>query len=556
MVKSAVIKERRDMASTSHNAAQYIRMSTDKQDLSPAVQKAAIASYAVERGLDVTATYEDAGRSGMRIENRPALRQLLRDVTNKPAYSTILVYDVSRWGRFQDVDESAYHEYHCRRNGVAVHYVAEPFAQNTTPMTALLKSLKRVMAAEYSRELGAKCRAGQERALQLGFQMGRLPALGYRRLSVSRDGEVRVPIEDGQRKIAATDRVAWVLGPAAEVALVRRIFNLYASGSYTGDDLVQVGSAEGWRDATGNSFSAAKFYRLLHNEAVIGNFVWGGTYKRGPSNPPKRPTSRCVGCVPRIVDDETWTRVQERLQYPKGLSPDAAIDALRRALRNNPFLPREHLTDLGLMDSTAYSKRFGSWAKALRSAGADLEERQLHGHRTITKHRAYSVAFGKGLAEAMTAAGVLAWFDGAFSRLLFPGADVYVRVLRAQRQHGVAVWSHIRTGNPGTADHVVYVFAHERPVGAALVPIQQLSTLPASLRDSTKRFLTPYWCNTARELVDRLSALSQPSKPVYALRPTGAHVLDLSTSIQRRRTRDARRAVRSTERGNSTAELA
>jgi DNA invertase Pin-like site-specific DNA recombinase len=530
------------MGSNARNAAQYIRMSTDKQDLSPAVQKAAIAVYAAERGLEVTATYEDAGRSGMRMENRPALRQLLRDVTNKPAYSTILVYDVSRWGRFQDVDESAYHEYHCRRNGVAVHYVAEGFAQNTAPMTALLKSLKRVMAAEYSRELGVKCRAGQERALQLGFQMGRLPALGFRRVSVSRDGTARVPIVNGQRKIAATDRVAWVLGPAAEVALVRRIFNLYASAFYTADDLVRLANAEGWRDAAGNPFTAAKFYRLLHNEAVIGTFVWGGTYRRGPLNPPKGPTSRAVGCVPRIVDDETWARVQERLQYPKGSSPHAALDGLRQALQKTPFLPREQLRNLGLMNSTAYSRHFGSWAEALRSAGADLAARQAHGHRAISKHRAYSIAFGKGLAEAMIAAGVPAAFDGSFSRLLFPGADIYVRVLRAQLRGGVHVWPNLHVGNPGSAGHVAYVFVNDRPLGAALVPTPQLNRLPASLRDSTKASLGAYWCDTARDLVERLAALNRPSEPAYSLRPTGERVFALSRSTLSRQRRDARRA--------------
>jgi hypothetical protein len=31
------------------------------------------------------------------------------------SFDVILVYDVSRWGRFQDADESAYYEYLCKR---------------------------------------------------------------------------------------------------------------------------------------------------------------------------------------------------------------------------------------------------------------------------------------------------------------------------------------------------------------------------------------------------------------------------------------------------------
>ena len=81
---------------TSLLAAQYIRMSTDKQDLSPTLQKDAIAAYAEARGMQIVATYEDEGRSGVHLKNRPALLRLLHDVTQSQPFSTVLVYDVSR----------------------------------------------------------------------------------------------------------------------------------------------------------------------------------------------------------------------------------------------------------------------------------------------------------------------------------------------------------------------------------------------------------------------------------------------------------------------------
>ena len=45
----------------------------------------------------------------------------------RTTFTSLLVYDVSRWGRFQDVDESAYYEYVLKRAGVRVHYCAEQF---------------------------------------------------------------------------------------------------------------------------------------------------------------------------------------------------------------------------------------------------------------------------------------------------------------------------------------------------------------------------------------------------------------------------------------------
>jgi len=100
-------------------------MSTDRQDLSPEHQKEAIAAYAAAREIRIVASYEDLGKSGMTIAGRESLKRLIRDVTGPHDFGLILVYDVSRWGRFQDVDEAAYYEYHCRRNGVQVRYVAE-----------------------------------------------------------------------------------------------------------------------------------------------------------------------------------------------------------------------------------------------------------------------------------------------------------------------------------------------------------------------------------------------------------------------------------------------
>ncbi|MGB2890006.1 MAG: recombinase family protein [Candidatus Acidiferrales bacterium] len=115
-------------------AAQYIRMSTEHQQYSLENQSAAIQKYAESKGFEVVRTYSDAARSGLVLRHRTGLRQLLQDVVGgTPAYRAILVYDVSRWGRFQDTDESAHYEFLCKSAGVPVHYCAEAFANNGTP---------------------------------------------------------------------------------------------------------------------------------------------------------------------------------------------------------------------------------------------------------------------------------------------------------------------------------------------------------------------------------------------------------------------------------------
>ena len=84
-------------------AAQYVRMSTEHQQYSTENQRDKIREYAAKRGIEIVQTYADEGKSGLRLDGRQALQQLIRDVESGQAdFQMILVYDVSRWGRFQD----------------------------------------------------------------------------------------------------------------------------------------------------------------------------------------------------------------------------------------------------------------------------------------------------------------------------------------------------------------------------------------------------------------------------------------------------------------------
>jgi DNA invertase Pin-like site-specific DNA recombinase len=154
-------------------AAEYVRMSTDHQQYSTANQSQAIREYAERHGFRIEKTYVDSGKSGLNLDHRDALKQLIEDVQNGAAtYLTILVYDVSRWGRFQDADESAYYEYLCKRAGITVRYCAEQFENDGSPVSTIVKGVKRAMAGEYSRELSIKVFAGQRRLIELGYRQG------------------------------------------------------------------------------------------------------------------------------------------------------------------------------------------------------------------------------------------------------------------------------------------------------------------------------------------------------------------------------------------------
>jgi len=151
-------------------AAQYVRASTEHQQYSTENQADKIKEYADHRSMEIVRTYSDDGKSGLSIGGRASLKKLIADVeAGGVDFNVILVYDVSRWGRFQDTDESAYYEYICRRAGIQVAYCAEQFENDGSPNSTIIKSVKRAMAGEYSRELSVKVFAGQCRLIELGF---------------------------------------------------------------------------------------------------------------------------------------------------------------------------------------------------------------------------------------------------------------------------------------------------------------------------------------------------------------------------------------------------
>jgi DNA invertase Pin-like site-specific DNA recombinase len=136
-------------------------MSTEHQQYSIANQSAAIALYAAAHDIGIVRAFVDEGKSGTTIKGRKGLQELLRVVESGTAdFDQVLVYDVSRWGRFPDTDEAAHYEYLCKRAGITVRYCAEQFENDNSATSNLLKALKRTMAAEYSRELSVKVSVG------------------------------------------------------------------------------------------------------------------------------------------------------------------------------------------------------------------------------------------------------------------------------------------------------------------------------------------------------------------------------------------------------------
>jgi DNA invertase Pin-like site-specific DNA recombinase len=125
-----------------NDVAAYVRTATTDQHLA-SNQMDVIREYAKRHGMQIVEEYSDVGKSGVSIRDREALQQMVRDVeSGQINFSAVLLHDVSRWGRFQEADESAYYEYLCRRAGVAVHYCAGHSETEVTAVSTIIKCVK------------------------------------------------------------------------------------------------------------------------------------------------------------------------------------------------------------------------------------------------------------------------------------------------------------------------------------------------------------------------------------------------------------------------------
>jgi DNA invertase Pin-like site-specific DNA recombinase len=130
-----------------NNVAAYVRTAITDQHLA-SKQMDVIREYAKRHGMQIVEEYSDVGKSGVNIRNREALEQMVRDVeSGQINFSAILLHDVSRWGRFQDADESAYYEYLCRRAGVSVHYCAGYPESEGISASTIVKNVKESIRA-------------------------------------------------------------------------------------------------------------------------------------------------------------------------------------------------------------------------------------------------------------------------------------------------------------------------------------------------------------------------------------------------------------------------
>lgn len=356
-------------------AAQYVRMSTEQQQYSTQNQFDKIREYAAQRNIEIVRTYADEGKSGLRIDGRQALQQLIEDVrSGKADYQIILVYDVSRWGRFLDADESAHYEYICRRAGIQVVYCAEQFENDGSPSSTIVKTVKRAMAGEYSRELSVKVFAGQCRLIELGFRQGGLAGYGLRRVLVDQFGSVKGQLAHGEYKSLQTDRVILQPGPDEEIAVVNQIYHWFVNDGLLESEIAKRLNIRGIQTDLGRDWTRATVREVLSNEKYIGNNVYNRrSFKLKKARIVNSPEMwiKKEGAFENIVPPDLFYTAQGILrERAYRFSNEELIEKLCQLYQQHGYLSGLIIDEAeGMPSAAAYAHRFGGLIRAYQTVG-------------------------------------------------------------------------------------------------------------------------------------------------------------------------------------------
>ncbi len=374
-------------------AAQYVRMSTEHQQYSTENQADRLRDYAERNGIEIVRTYADEGKSGLNIGGREGLQRLLDDVRGgRVDFELILVYDVSRWGRFQDADESAHYEFLCKQAGIKVVYCAEQFDNDGSPVATIVKGVKRAMAGEYSRELSAKVFAGQCRLIELGFRQGGAPGFGLRRILLDQSGEPKGELRRGEQKSLQTDRVVLRPGPADEVAVVEGIYRAFVERGHNEATIARRLNEEGVRTDLGRPWTRGTVHQVLTNEKYIGGNVYNRVSfklkQQRVKNPPEAWVRR-PDAFEAVVPGELFFTAQGIIRARSRRFDDAELlDRLRQLYQARGFLSAILIDEAeGMPSSSAFSQRFGSLMRAYQLVGftPDRDYRFIEANRLLRR---------------------------------------------------------------------------------------------------------------------------------------------------------------------------
>jgi site-specific DNA recombinase len=283
-------------------AAIYARYSSDLQSEASIDDQVRLCRERAERdGMTVTEIYTDYAISGGNLSNRPGMLSLL-EAARRGAFDVVVAEALDRLSRDQEDIAGIFK----RLN----HGEIRILTLSEGEVNELHVGLKGTMNALFLKDLAIKTRRGQRGRVEAGKIPGG-NSYGYKIIRRILDSGA---VSTGEREID-TD----------QAAIIRRIFSEYVEGSTPRRIAARLNAAGTpsprggqWNASTING-SRQRRNGILNNELYLGRITYNRQrFIKDPETGKRRSRINpehewVITEVPalRIIDDETWNRVQE-----------------------------------------------------------------------------------------------------------------------------------------------------------------------------------------------------------------------------------------------------
>ena len=373
----------KDTESTRRAVAYYRHSAQDRQENSVEIQQDQVRQFALEHDIEIIREFADRGKSGLSTEGRDGFNVMLTDYVQggKEYFDFVLVLDVSRWGRYQDTDLSAYFTGLCAKHGKQVVFTTIGFGEKNDLLHGLHLSIERYRAASYSRELSTKVFKGCAKVASQGFRAGGTPPYGFHRLLLDEQRNPVQILEKGQRKSIQNQRVTLAPGAPEEVAVVRLVFQEFVQSSRTPIQIASHLNGQQIPSPGGKQWSPTAVRAVLENELYVGTMIYNKTSQRLKSASHKNPEDewiRVEDAFPAVVSRELFEsarsmiRASEEARRIKYSSEEMLVRLEAQFEEYGTVRPSLVIADRDMVSPTTYAHRFNTFSGAYQRLFDDV----------------------------------------------------------------------------------------------------------------------------------------------------------------------------------------
>lgn len=360
--------------------AYYRHSAQDRQKNSVEIQCDQVRAWAVANQVEIVQEFADRGKSGLTAEGRPAFTEMMELVRSKADFTKVLVLDVSRWGRFQDIDLSAQYSAECKQHGKEVVYVNLGIENDGSPVYPLVVNFERWRSAQYSRELSDKVHKGCVKIAEQGYRAGGSAPYATHRIMVDEKDAPQKILEHGERKSIQNWRVKLTPGEPQHVEIIQDIFHQFVDRGLTERQIAGVLNERGIVSPGGRAWTPNAVQRLLKNRTYAGSVVYNrttGKLKTSRRSNPREDWVITERAYQPLIPPEVFDRARERFEdRQKTLSQEEMAERLHAILDRYGILTRSLIAADDLIPSLGFvTRHLGGMTGARVSMYADVRER-------------------------------------------------------------------------------------------------------------------------------------------------------------------------------------